>query len=264
MPRVSYVTLSPGGQSPRKKPNSGRSSKPSAKKSASVVDLTCGEDDVQLVDVRFKPNPLPPTQPLPEPTQQHRHSSRLNTELSSLVEQRKRVREQVLARKERDAEHIKNSIARQYHGMLPTLRQEDGLLDRIFSSLRNPFAEHVESTSFEHLLEDMEAEDAAAIIDLTNESFSSSQPTDTTDVYPLNAAAASTSSGAADSSDISMKVFSAKCSICHEEQMTDPATIPCYHVFCYGCISAALSHSAAKCPICRKKASVKQIKRLYF
>jgi late competence protein required for DNA uptake (superfamily II DNA/RNA helicase) len=56
---------------------------------------------------------------------------------------------------------------------------------------------------------------------------------------------------------------SVKCSVCQEETMKDPATIPCYHVFCHACLLQALE-SSGKCPMCRKKTYSRQIRRLYF
>ena len=57
-----------------------------------------------------------------------------------------------------------------------------------------------------------------------------------------------------------------KCSICLDE-MVNPASTTCGHVFCHDCIRNALKAAPAKgkkCPQCRKKLTLKQIHRIYL
>ena len=156
---------------------------------------------------------------------------------TSIIESRKNLSRQVISsRKDRDTQFIRSSIERQYNET-PGDTRNSGLLNSLLAPFFNRPASQEDSRLFCKNTLNEKTAISSDIIDLTGDNYYS-QATQ-------------------------KNIFSAKCSICQEEQMKDPSTILCYHVFCHGCISAALS-SCQKCPICRKRATTGQIKRLYF
>ena len=156
---------------------------------------------------------------------------------TSIIESRQNLSRKVIsARKDRDTQFIRNSIERQYNETLGDTRSS-GLLNSLLAPLFSRSTSQEDSRLICKNALNEETANSRDIIDLTGDNYCS-QATQ-------------------------KNILSAKCSICQEEQMKDPSTILCYHVFCHGCISAALS-SCQKCPICRKRATTGQIKRLYF
>merc|ERR1719361_3216415 len=52
----------------------------------------------------------------------------------------------------------------------------------------------------------------------------------------------------------------AECPICYETPFDDPLQTICRHIFCGECIRSILSEKP-ECPMCRKKCSIKQLKK---